>query len=80
MGRAMVEVIGQLIYCDFLIFFGYKTGDLTWYITIVYADCNRVTGRELWSELAVTRSRCEGPWVVYGDFNVTTFVAERVNV
>ncbi|KAG5575946.1 hypothetical protein H5410_056080 [Solanum commersonii] len=42
-------------------------------------DCNRVTRRELWSELAVTRSRCEGTWVVCGDFNVTRFVAERVN-
>lgn len=53
--------------------------DLTWFLSAVYADCSRVTKRELWSELAGSRNICEGLWVVCGDFNVARFVTERTN-
>ncbi|KAG5624592.1 hypothetical protein H5410_009810 [Solanum commersonii] len=71
----MVDSTGQMISCT-------VTGvcqDIAWLLSAVYASCNRVIRRELWSELEASRNNWEGPWRVCGDFNVTRFVGERVN-
>lgn len=68
-----MNVASQVITCKF-------TGinqQLTWHLSAVYADCNPVVRRELWTELEVNRNSFEGPWVVCGDFNITRLVSER---
>ncbi|KAH0737958.1 hypothetical protein KY290_036663 [Solanum tuberosum] len=35
--------------------------DLTWYLTAVYAECDRNEREELWWELSSIRGICEGP-------------------
>lgn len=71
----LVDAGRQVITCRF-------TGinqELSWSLSVVYANCNRVIRRELWSALTAVRSICKRNWVVCGDFNVTRFVAERAN-
>ncbi|KAH0741097.1 hypothetical protein KY290_034140 [Solanum tuberosum] len=65
----MMNSAGQMISCKF-------TGvcqDITWFMSAVYASCNRVIRRELWSELEASRNNWEGP------FNVSRFAAARAN-
>jgi len=41
--------------------------ELTWYLTAVYASCDRNERMELWEELGAIRSQCEGTSVVCRD-------------
>jgi len=53
--------------------------ELTWYLTAVYASCDRNKMMELREELGTMKSLCEGPWVVCGDFNITRFPSKKTN-
>lgn len=52
------------------------TQNVTWCLSVVYANWGRNERKELWWKLAAVRSLCEGPWVVSGDFNVTRYPIE----
>ncbi|KAG5583250.1 hypothetical protein H5410_053877, partial [Solanum commersonii] len=49
--------------------------NLTWFPSVVYAECGRNEKREL----ATVRSMYDGSWVVCGGFNVTTYPIERID-
>lgn len=53
--------------------------DLTWCLPVVYSECDRKEREELWWEISAIRGICEGPWVIFGDLNVSRFPSERTN-
>ncbi|PHT30775.1 hypothetical protein T459_35718 [Capsicum annuum] len=69
----LIGIVGQML-THKLVGIGQN---ITWFLSVVYADCSRVIRKELWEELATIRNSCDGPWVVSGDFNTTRYPNER---
>ncbi|OVA08894.1 Reverse transcriptase zinc-binding domain [Macleaya cordata] len=58
----------------------YKPLGVEFLASFVYASCDGVTRRALWSDLSVLGMEISTPWLLSGDFNVVSNLGERLGV
>ncbi|OVA17163.1 hypothetical protein BVC80_4265g2 [Macleaya cordata] len=56
----------------------YNPVGTVFFATFIYASCDNLERRTLWSDLSTIGARISCPWILGGDFNVVSNLAERL--